>query len=84
MPRARIAAADKPRRRLSSLAWHGIWRFRGTAWAIVRRTGDRNGVVAVARGGCRRAFVDNEVRDALVLIVEETHTIAQSFASRSL
>lgn len=86
MPRARISIADKQRLvdahergedYLDLARQLGI--HRGTAWAIVRRAADRDGVVALPRGGRRRAFIDNEIRDELVTIVEQhpTYTLLQ-------
>lgn len=86
MPRARITVADK--RRLVDAHERGddyvdlarqLGIRRGTAWAIVRRADQRDGIVALPRGGRRRAVVDEEIRAALVAIVEEhpTYTLLQ-------
>lgn len=47
---------------------------RGTAWSIVNRAKNRDGRVSLPRGGRRHAKLDEEIGDALAVIVEENPT----------
>lgn len=44
---------------------------RTTAWAIIKRANNRDGLVSVPRGGRRHSKIDNEIGEVLAEIVEE-------------
>ncbi len=78
MSRARIAVVDKERLLLAHqrgddyfLLADNLGIKRRTAYAIIRRAEGRNGVVDLPRGGRRHVKVDDDMRHALQIIIEE-------------